>query len=78
MSPPKDRSPENSAGRKERLLGQRATEAREAWEEMNKLQKAEAAKTSRLKELRLAKEANDRVVAEQAKPVKPKVALKRR
>lgn len=78
MSRPKDRSPENSAGRKERLQGQRATEAREAWDEVNKHQKAEAAKTERLKELRLAKEANDRLVAEQTKAQKPKAAAKRR
>lgn len=71
---------DGSAARKVRLLHQRESDAREAREEANKLQKAEAAKTARLKELRLAKEANDRVVAERTKVEKPKASagLRRR
>ena len=55
---------------------QRAPEARKALEEVRAAKTAEAAKTTRLRALRLAKEEEDRIVAEAA--AAEKLAKKRK
>ena len=75
MTRPKERdggAAAESVSRKARLQAQREIEAREAWADALKLRTAEAAKTARLRELRQAKEADDRAIAARTKAEKPK------